>query len=99
MTYNPWTYSKHKFSINLVKWSITMSIKNQVGLRVKQLRLSKGISQEKLALEIGLDRTYISSIESGKRNVSVVNLEKIWSYFSLTPFQFFDSEVFEKNDE
>lgn len=71
-----------------------MSIKDQVGLRIKQLRQSRGLSQEKFALEVGLDRTYITSIENGKRNISIQNLEKIWSFFDLTPSQFFDSELF-----
>lgn len=71
-----------------------MSIKLQVGIRIKQLRLQKKLSQEKLALEIGLDRTYIASVENGKRNISVINLEKVWTYFQLTPSQFFDSEIF-----
>lgn len=73
-----------------------MSIKDQVGIRIKQLRLSKKISQETLALEVGLDRTYITSVENGKRNISIQNLEKIWSFFELTPSQFFDSEIFKK---
>lgn len=72
-----------------------MSIKNQIGLRIKQLRKSKGLSQEKLALEIGLDRTYVTSIENGKRNISILNLQRIWTYFELTPSQFFDSEEFD----
>lgn len=71
-----------------------MSIKDQVGIRIKQLRIAKGLSQEKLALEVGLDRTYITSVENGKRNISIQNLEKIWSFFKLTPSQFFDSELF-----
>lgn len=72
-----------------------MSIKFKVGQRIRQLRISQGISQEKLALEIGLDRTYITSVENGKRNISIANLEKFWSFFKLTPSQFFDSEFFE----
>lgn len=71
-----------------------MSIKDQVGIRIKQLRIAKGLSQERLALEVGLDRTYITSVENGKRNISIQNLEKIWSFFKLTPSQFFDSELF-----
>lgn len=52
-------------------------IKNKFGLRVKELRISKGYSQEKLAELSDLDRTYIPGIESGKRNVSIVVVEKI----------------------
>lgn len=44
---------------------------------VKNARLTLGLSQEKLALDCGLDRTYISSVERGKRNVSLINIHKL----------------------
>lgn len=47
------------------------------GKRIKQLRLSKGISQEKFAISIDMDRTYYASVENGKRNISIMNIEKI----------------------
>ncbi|NCD00401.1 MAG: XRE family transcriptional regulator [Bacteroidia bacterium] len=47
------------------------------GNRVKALRQETGLSQERFALIVGLDRTYISSVESGKRNISLINIEKI----------------------
>jgi transcriptional regulator with XRE-family HTH domain len=47
------------------------------GDRVRALRLELGVSQEKLALDCGLDRTYISGIERGKRNVSLVNIHRL----------------------
>lgn len=47
------------------------------GQRVKSLRLQKGLSQEQLAMQADLDRTYISGIERGIRNVSLVNLCKL----------------------
>lgn len=52
-------------------------IKEQVGARIKELRQVTGLSQEKFALSIGMDRTYYASVENGKRNISIVNLEKI----------------------
>lgn len=75
-----------------------MDIQNKIGLRLKELRLKKGISQEKIAFEIGLDRTYITSVERGKRNISIKTLEKFWHYFGLTPKEFFDCENF-KNEK
>ncbi len=48
-----------------------------LGKRIKDLRLSKGLSQEKFALSIEMDRTYFASVESGKRNISLKNIEKI----------------------
>lgn len=59
-------------------------VKIKFGLKVKQLRISKGYSQEKLAELADLDRTYIPGIENGKRNVSIVVLQKIASAFNLT---------------
>lgn len=47
------------------------------GKRVRELRLMHGFSQEKFALEIGMDRTYLASVESGKRNISLLNIAKI----------------------
>lgn len=53
-------------------------ITDNLGKRIKELRIQNThLSQEKFALSIGMDRTYISSIERGKRNVSILNLEKI----------------------
>ena len=52
-------------------------ITTKFGERIKQIRLSKGISQEKFALSIEMDRTYYASVENGKRNISIVNIEKI----------------------
>jgi transcriptional regulator with XRE-family HTH domain len=54
-----------------------MDIKKKFGAKVKYLRTEKGWSQEKLALTADLDRTYIPSIEAGKRNVSIAVIEKI----------------------
>ncbi len=71
-----------------------MDIKQQVGCRVRQLRLENGVSQEQLSFEIGLDRTYLSGVENGKRNISIINLQKVWKFFNLTPSQFFDREFF-----
>ena len=52
-------------------------VQEKVGNRIKALRQQTGLSQEKFALKIGMDRTYFASVEKGKRNISVINLEKI----------------------
>ena len=44
---------------------------------MKLLRKNQEMSQEKFALKIDMDRTYLASVESGKRNVSIENIEKI----------------------
>jgi transcriptional regulator with XRE-family HTH domain len=47
------------------------------GRRVRELRKAKDLSQEDFAAECGLDRTYISGIERGRRNVSLINIRAI----------------------
>ena len=54
-----------------------MNIMEKFGMRVKEIRHQLGVSQEELSFRSELHRTYISSIELGKRNVSLVNIEKI----------------------
>lgn len=52
-------------------------IKEKFGNRVQLLRKEQGLSQEKFALIIDMDRTYFASVESGKRNISLENILKI----------------------
>lgn len=52
-------------------------IMETLGQRIKELRLATGLSQEKFALSISMDRTYFASVEAGKRNISIVNIKKI----------------------
>ncbi len=54
-----------------------INIKLIVGENIRAFRQAKGWSQEKLAFEANLHRTYIGDIERGERNVSVVNVQKI----------------------
>jgi transcriptional regulator with XRE-family HTH domain len=53
------------------------NIAARFGERVRELRKAKGLSQEAFAAACGLDRTYISGIERGRRNVSLRNIEVI----------------------
>jgi transcriptional regulator with XRE-family HTH domain len=56
---------------------IEENIKLKFGRTIKKLRAEKGISQEKLAELSDLHRTYIGSLEMGKRNVSLENINKL----------------------
>lgn len=67
-----------------------MDIKLLVGKRVKELRNKLGVSQEELADLAGLDRTYITSVESGRRNISIVNIEKLANALKVTVKEFFE---------
>ncbi len=74
-----------------------MDIKSGFGKRVKELRARSGISQELLADRAGLDRTYISGIERGERNVSIVNIEKVAVALNVSIEYLFSSERFSTN--
>lgn len=70
-----------------------MSITEKFGKRVKEIRQSKGITQEELALKSQLHRTYISSIELGKRNISLLNIEKLAKALDCSIPDFFDEKA------
>ncbi|WP_338378754.1 helix-turn-helix transcriptional regulator [uncultured Flavobacterium sp.] len=54
-----------------------MNIKQKFGLKVKELRKIKNLSQEKLANLAEIDRTYLPTIEKGERNVSIEVVERL----------------------
>lgn len=60
------------------------------GHTVRNIRISKGISQESFADMCELHRTYISDIELGKRNVSLENISRISSALGLSISKLFE---------
>ena len=64
-------------------------ITKKLGNRIRELRTQIGLSQEKFAQKIGMDRTYFASVELGKRNISIINLEKIADGLEVTLAELF----------
>ena len=62
--------------LGLMEAQRTESVKKAFGLRLREIRGSRGFSQERLALLCGLDRSYVGDVERGERNVSLVNIWK-----------------------
>lgn len=54
-----------------------MDVRQRLALNVRRLRHEKGLSQEKFALGFGVDRTYISGIERGVRNPTILVVERL----------------------
>lgn len=71
-----------------------MDIKEKIGKRLKGLRADKDLTQEKLSYMADIDKTYISEVENGKRNISVVNLEKLIITLGSTVKDFFNHSEF-----
>lgn len=71
-----------------------MNIQAAFGMRIRELRARSGISQELLAYRAKLDRTYISGVERGVRNVSLVNIEKIANALNISIEYLFTNERF-----
>ena len=65
-------------------------IAKQLGDRIKELRKETGLSQEKFALKIDMDRTYFATVESGKHNISLQNIEKIANGLNITISELFE---------
>lgn len=73
-----------------------MDIKEKFGLKVKELREQKEFSIEYLANISNVDRTYISDIEKGKRNVSIQIMEKIIIALDTDFIEFFNDKRYKK---
>lgn len=56
-----------------------------VGHNIRRLRLEKGLSQAQLAKQAGINRAYLSTVENGKRNISIDNIVAIANAMALDP--------------
>lgn len=73
-------------------------IAKELGAKIKDLRLKIGLSQEKFALKINMDRTYFATVEAGKRNISLQNLYKISKGLNITLSELFKGIGGDYND-
>lgn len=70
--------------------------KMRVGLRIKELRAELGMSQEAFAYSIEMSRTYFAEVETGKRNVTIENIDRIARGLGVSLKEFFNSDLFVK---
>ena len=61
--------------------------------RITQLRLQKGVSEYKMSYDLGHSRGYVNNISSGKSLPSMTEFLAICDYFSITPIEFFNTNV------
>lgn len=67
---------------------------NAFGIRIRQLRISKSLSQEQLAELTGFHRTYISMIERGVRNPALANIKVFADTFDMSISELFNDNIF-----
>ena len=68
-----------------------VEVQSRFGVRVRQLRTERGLSQEAFADKAGLHRTYIGSIERGEQNISLVNIEKLAATLGISLAELFST--------
>ena len=66
-----------------------MAIEVQIGERIKKIRIEKKLTQEQLAWEANVDRTYMNHVENGRKNISIRSLEKIIKALDVSFHEFF----------
>jgi transcriptional regulator with XRE-family HTH domain len=71
-----------------------MDVRKSVGARIKNLRKEKNFTQQMLSDFSGIERTFISHIEKGKRNVTIETIQTITSALQVSIKYFFDYDGF-----
>jgi transcriptional regulator with XRE-family HTH domain len=66
---------------------VQSELRQVLGQQVRLFRQQKGVSQEKLAQQWGLHRTYVGGIERGERNPSLVNIGRIAEALGVEPWE------------
>lgn len=70
------------------------NIKQKIGDRIKEVRVEKKLSQESVAYNSGIERSFMTHIENGRRNVSVETLEKVLTGLDISFSDFFNANFF-----
>ena len=71
-----------------------MDIKKKIGERIKEIRKDRNLSQDDIGMEADIERSFITHIESGRRNISVNTLEKVLKAFDMSFYEFFNNSKF-----
>ena len=74
-----------------------MDIKLAIGERIAQLRKAKKLSQQKFSYEAEIERSYLTHVEKGRKNISIDTLVKITNALNISLKDFFDTKDFSKS--
>lgn len=92
VTHRRYTPSLHDFTVAAMgKRRAKPDVRERFGSAVKFRREELGLTQEDLADKAGIHRTYLSDVERGTRNLSLVNIEKLATALSVTMSKLFEA--------
>ena len=72
--------------------ALRMDIRRRLGLNIKKLREAKGLSQEEFGFKADIHRTYVSDVERGSRNPTILVVEKFAKALNVTPGFLLDTD-------
>lgn len=72
---------------------VDREVLGQFGLRLVAVRKSRGVSQEQLALESGIARSYLSGVERGQRNIALINICRLAGALKVPPGDLLNFDV------
>ena len=73
-----------------------MDMKVAIGDRIAKLRKAKNLSQQQFSYDAEIERSYLTHVEKGRKNISVETLLKITKALDISLKDFFDSKEFSK---
>ena len=82
----------HNMRDTILPNQLNVDIRRRVGLNVRRFRQERGLSQEQLAFECSLHRTYISGVERGIRNPTILVLERIATALKVPAYRLLGME-------
>lgn len=71
-----------------------MDIKAAIGERIAELRKAKKLSQQKFSYEAEIERSYLTHVEKGRKNISIETLNKITDALEISLKDFFNQDAF-----
>ena len=72
---------------------MTYVLYSKIGYRIKSKRIEKGMSQDEMALRLGVDRTYLANVEIGKQNMSFIAYIRICKVLGISINELFGLKI------
>lgn len=71
-----------------------MNLKSRIAIRIRELREQKKLTQQELAWNSDINRTFMNDVENGRRNISIETLDRIINGLEISTAEFFNNAIF-----